>query len=267
VRDRGAVESGSGEHAGDLPRLQATSLQQLGHRPWPRPRTPWIMGQSWCDLLFAHWAVDAALIAPLVPAPLRLETHGGSGWIGVTPFVLRALHVRLAPPLPPLARFCEVNVRTYVSHGGKPGILFLTLDASSAAAVAGGRLLAGLPYRHARMSVTRRHPWIDYASERAGLRVHARYAPEGPGHQPADGSLEAFLTERYCLYTARAGLLWRVDVHHRPWTLHAARRGSRAEVDARHPRVPLAGDPLLHVAAQQDVAVWAPVPAARLRGA
>jgi uncharacterized protein YqjF (DUF2071 family) len=224
------------------------------------------MGQSWCDLLFAHWAVDPELLAPFVPSPLRLETHGGSGWVGVTPFVLRGLRARPTPPIPPLAAFCEVNVRTYVTYRGKPGILFLTLDASSAAAVAGGRLLVALPYRRARMSVARQGPWIEYSSERAGCRIRARYAAEGSPFRPADGSLEAFLVERYCLYTMRAGLLWRVDIHHRPWTLHHARPGSFAEAALSDPCVPLAGEPILHVADQQDVIVWAPVPTARLRG-
>jgi uncharacterized protein YqjF (DUF2071 family) len=225
------------------------------------------MRQTWCDLLFAHWAVDAERLARFVPRPLELDTRGGSGWLGVTPFVMRGLRMRLMPPLPLLSSFNEVNVRTYVTYQGKPGILFLSLEASSLVAVVGARLLVALPYRLARMSVARRDRWIDYSSERAGLSVQARYAGEGPAWCPADGSLEAFLVERYCLYTTRARVLWRVDIRHPPWMLYRAGAGSAIEVFARDPIVPLEGEPLLHVAAPQDVAVWAPVPAARLRRA
>jgi uncharacterized protein YqjF (DUF2071 family) len=223
------------------------------------------MGQSWCDLLFAHWPADPERLAGLVPRPLRLETRGGSAWIGVTPFLLRGLHARFLPPLPPLASFCETNIRTYVTCDGRPGILFLTLDASSLAAVAGGRVLAALPYRRARMEIRRDGPWIDYRSERAGFRLRARYAAGGDAYAPAPGSLEAFLVERYCLYTMRAGLLWRVDVHHRPWTLHPPLAGSTVAAAAQAPAAPLEGSPLLHVADRQDVVVWPPVPVARLR--
>src|SRR6266849_3694594 len=29
-------------------------LQETAHRPWPMPDGPWVMAQSWHDLLFAH---------------------------------------------------------------------------------------------------------------------------------------------------------------------------------------------------------------------
>ena len=32
---------------------------QIDHRPWPLPAGPWQMRQSWHDLLFAHWPVEA----------------------------------------------------------------------------------------------------------------------------------------------------------------------------------------------------------------
>jgi uncharacterized protein len=151
------------------------------------------MGQSWCHLLFAHWPVDPERLSRFVPRPLQLQTHSGSAWLGITPFLLRGLHLRLIPPVPPLSSFCEVNVRTYVSHGGRPGILFLTLDADSVMAVAGGRLLAALPYRRARMSVRRRGSWVEYSSERPGFRLRARWAARGEPSSPDEHSLEHFL--------------------------------------------------------------------------
>lgn len=248
-----------------LPRRQAASLQEVAHRPWPLPRAPWMMGQSWCDLLFAHWAVEPERLTPFLPDPLRLETHAGTAWLGITPFFLRGLHVRLTPPVPLLSSFCEVNVRLYVRHEDKPGIFFLTLDASSATAVAGGRLLAALPYRRACFSVARHDGWVDYSSRRAGFRLRARYAAREQPLPAAEGSLEAFLVERYCLYTTRAGRLWRLDVHHAPWSLHEPRPGSAVEAELRTPALALRGPPLLHVGARQDVALWAPVPVARVR--
>jgi uncharacterized protein YqjF (DUF2071 family) len=249
----------------ELPRRQAASLREVAHRPWPLPRGPWVMGQSWCDLLFAHWAVDPELLEPFVPAPLRLEQHGGRAWLGITPFVLRGLHARFVPPVPRLSSFCEVNVRTYVSCEGKPGILFLTLEASSVAAVAGGRLFAGLPYRKARISCRRRGPWIEYSSEREDFRLRGRWSPQARWFSARAGSLEHFLVERYCLYATRGSTLWRAEVHHGPWSLSEPADGTELHVALRRPELALDRPPLLHVAGRQDVVCWAPMPVARLR--
>jgi uncharacterized protein len=239
----------------DAPQRQSSSLRETGHRPWPLPRLPWVMGQTWQHLLFAHWRVDAELLAPYVPRGLQLQERDGSAWLGVTPFVVCALRPRGLRPWPHVSSFLEVNVRTYVTADDRPGILFLTLDASSRLAVAVARVLYRLPYHGAEMRLDE-DGWLDYHSTRQGLTVHARYAPEGPGWQASDGSLEAFLIERYCLYTASAGVLLRADIHHRPWTLHAARAGSSADVALSFAPLDLEGEPLLHVAPLQDVVFW-----------
>ena len=49
------------------------ALSEVAHRPWPLPTGPWIMAQSWHDLLFAHWPIDAGLLRPLIPAPLEID--------------------------------------------------------------------------------------------------------------------------------------------------------------------------------------------------
>src|SRR5207244_5927922 len=65
---------------------QAASLERLEHRPWPVPQRPWTMGQTWEDLLFAHWRGDPELLGPRIPEGLerdRLEGAAGSGGGGV----------------------------------------------------------------------------------------------------------------------------------------------------------------------------------------
>src|ERR1700712_5603747 len=71
-----------------LPRRQAASLCLTQHRPWPLPRFPWLMGQSWNDLLFAHWAVAPELLLSHLPRTLRIDTRDDRAWIGITPFAL-----------------------------------------------------------------------------------------------------------------------------------------------------------------------------------
>jgi uncharacterized protein YqjF (DUF2071 family) len=222
------------------------------------------MGQTWRDLLFAHWDVPRALLEPFVPAPLALDERDGRCFVGVTPFRVCGLHLRTVPPLPPVARFCETNVRTYVTDGDRPGILFLTLDASSIAAVLGGRLLYRLPYHRSRLRSVAEGRFTEHAGERRGFRFRARFAPAGEAYEAPAGSLEAFLAERYCLYTASRGSLWRVDIHHSPWRLHAAAPGSSIGADVAALGAALTARPRLHVAPRQDVVLWAPTRVARL---
>jgi uncharacterized protein YqjF (DUF2071 family) len=109
------------------------------------------MAQTWRDLLFAHWPVPRQRLASVVPRQLQIESHSGSAWIGVTPFLISNLRLRGTTPVPLLSRFPELNVRTYVTVGGKPGIYFLSLDAARRSAVEAARRLYRLPYFHARM--------------------------------------------------------------------------------------------------------------------
>jgi uncharacterized protein YqjF (DUF2071 family) len=241
-------------------RLQRNSLAHTAHRPFALPRGPWVMGQSWLDLLFAHWPLPEAVLRPHVPAGVPIDTFDGTAWIGVTPFEIVGAHLHGLSPLPGLSRFPELNLRTYTTIGGRPGIWFFSLDAASRAAVMAARLTYRLPYRHASMAISRSGERIAYRSRARAVPATfvATYEPVGSPTAPAPGTLEHFLTERYCLYTLDARRrLRRADIHHRPWPLQPA----RADLTENTMTEPLgmhlpADGPLLHFAARQDVLVW-----------
>jgi len=228
---------------------QAHSLRETEHRPYPLPDRPWSMGQTWQHLLFAHWRVPHDALRPHVPAGLTLEEHDGSAWIGLTPFRVAGLRLRGVPPLPLLSSFHELNCRTYVSAGERPGIWFFSLDASSRAAVAAARRTYRLPYRHARIDTVGN----EFRAETEGGTFRARYRGVGPAAPPERGTLEYFLAERYCLYAGNGDL--RADIHHLPWQLQTP----DAEVEQTGvPPIELDGEPVYHYAARQDVVVWSP---------
>ena len=221
------------------------------------------MGQTWRDLLFAHWEVGSDELAPLVPAPLELDEYDGSAWLGITPFEVTGLRPRGGPPPPIVSRFLELNVRTYVRWQDQPGILFFSLDCTSAAAVAAARRGYRLPYFRASASIERRGAEVRFTLGRRAsggaspATWRARYCSTGPRLPIAEGSLERWLTERYCLYVVEGGRVLRGDIHHRPWPLQPA----RAEIDENTMTAPLGielrGDPLLHFSARQDTLFWA----------
>ncbi len=202
-------------------------LFATAHRPWPLPTAPWVMTQLWKDLLFLHYPVDAELLRPLIPAKLTLETYDHKAWVSVVPFLITRLRPPGVPAVPWLSSFPELNVRTYVTYEGKPGVYFFSLDAGNLSAVWGARVFYRLPYWHADMTVegkgTER---IEYRSK----RIHgpkpaefvASYGPTAPVRTAVPGSLASFLTDRYCLYAWNRGRLYRSEIHHLPWPLQPA---------------------------------------------
>lgn len=218
---------------------------------------------EWHHLLFAHWPVEAAALRSLVPQGLAVDTFEGQAWLGVVPFGMRRVRPRGLPALPWISAFPELNLRTYVVAGGKPGVWFFSLDAGNPVAVRAARLAFHLPYFDARMSLQVQDGQVTYASRRthrgeppAGFQ--ARYRPSGPQHSTSPGTLEDWLTARYCLYAAdRKGTLWRGEIHHPPWPLQEAEMDLQensltAGLDLRLPDV----RPLLHYAHTLDVVAW-----------
>jgi uncharacterized protein YqjF (DUF2071 family) len=248
----------------------SANLQQVAHRPWPLPAGRWVMAQIWHDLLFAHWPVPEAILRPRIPARLAIDTFDGQGWLGVVPFRMSGVRLRRTPAVPWLSSFPELNVRTYVVADGKPGVWFFSLDAGNAIAVAIARAWFHLPYFRARMSCEQSQGSIEYASERthrgaASGAFEARYGPVGGTFSRQCGSLEHFLTERYCLYTAGSeGGVFRGEIHHAPWPLEAAKAELRKNTMAEAAGFSLPAErPLLHFSKRQDVVVWQPERLAR----
>ena len=241
-------------------------LAATAHRSWPVPKSPWVLFQSWQELLFAHWRAPVDRLQRLVPRPLIVEEFDGSAWITMAPFRIEHFRPRFMPDIPGLSSFLELNVRTYVTLQGKPGVYFFSLDADSRAAVAGARAFYRLPYHTARMSLVHEGDAIRFNSRRnegPTAELGIRYQARGEAFAPAPGTLDHFLTERYCLYTvSNEGRAARTEIHHAPWELRPA--DARIEVNSM---LSIAGievgsdSPLLHFATRQDVLTWPPQPA------
>lgn len=239
-------------------------LERTAHRPWPMPAGPWLMTQSWHDLAFVHWPVDAKALRAALPAGIELDVFEGQAWLGVVPFHMTNVAPRGIPALPFVSSFPEINVRTYVVAGGKPGVYFFSLDAGNPIAVGFARSLFHLPYYSAVMSVEERGEWMHYRSRRlierdgAPVDFEARYRPTGPIVEPQPGTLEHFLTERYRLYTIdRDNRLLHVDIHHAPWPLQAGEIAidDNTMIAPTGVRLPDMA-PLVHFAKRQDVVTW-----------
>lgn len=218
----------------------------------------------WSDLAFLHWPVTADALRPLIPRELTLDIFDGTAWLGVVPFQMQKTRYRWAPRIPTATDFHEVNVRTYVHSGDRAGVWFLSLDAASRLAVWGARSMLNLPYHHATMQMQLSPNEVRYTSRRTGrpaAEFQAAYRATGEIFHAEPGTLEHWLTERYCLFgQQRSGLVYYLDVHHLPWPLQqgAATLERNTLAEASGVQLPDRA-PLVHVAKTLDVWAWPPV--------
>jgi uncharacterized protein YqjF (DUF2071 family) len=243
-------------------------VEAAAHRPWPLPPRLWVMRQSWHDLLFAHWPIDPQVLTPFVPAEFTLDLFGGRAWLAVVPFYMTGVTPRGMPALPWISRFPELNVRTYVRVDDKPGVFFLSLDAGNRLAARVARSVLNLPYFSAAMDIDDRGGEVHYRSRRRSeppAEFRATYRATGSAFAAPAGSLEYFLVERYCLYACdRSGRPYRLEIHHRPWSLQcAAAEITQNTMTSVHGIELPAITPLLHFVKRQDMVAWSPTPLTR----
>jgi uncharacterized protein YqjF (DUF2071 family) len=225
------------------------------------PIRSWIGRQTWNDLAFLHWPVSPTLVRSLVPKSLTVEEFDGSAWIAITPFWMSGVALHGWPEVPGTSTFPELNVRTYVSRNDRPGVWFFCLDAGNRLAVLAARAIYHLPYVYATMRTRRAGAEVEYHSDRSsGMGFHAKYQPTGPVSAARPGTLEHWLTERYCLYArSGSGGLYRAEVHHAPWPLQPATVSIRHnDMLAAHNLPDSTDPPLVHFARRLDVIVWLP---------
>jgi uncharacterized protein len=239
-------------------------VEEVAHRPWSIPDRPWVMTQTWHDLLFAHWPLDSQEVRSRVPREFELDLIDGDAWVGIVPFHMTNVAPRGIPSLPGVSEFPELNVRTYVRVADRPGIYFFSLDAGSSLAVRAARWLLNLPYYTASMTVTSRGNAIDFESRRGrgdgAAEFRATYQPSGPPFTSKPGSLEYFLTERYCLYHLHHhGGPYRLEIHHPRWVLQLADGEFVRNTMAAASGLALPNRlPILHFAKRQEMVAWAP---------
>ena len=216
------------------------------------------MEQGWYDLLFAHWPFSMRRIRELVPPELEIDAFAGEAWLSIASFHLR-LRPRGLSAMGKLWYFPELNFRTYVRYREQGGIFFFSLDAGSLAAVLGARAFFRVPYFHSRMQISNQGSQVRFQSDRrfSNAAFQANYQPTSAVYDAVPGSLEHWLTERYCFFTTVSGKVYRTDIHHVPWPIQKAKAEISVSTVAGAAGLPLDGPPaLVGYVKQQEVLVW-----------
>jgi len=209
----------------------------------------WALAETRRDVLLAHWPVALGPLARQLPPELVVDTFEGEAWIGVVACRLEALRLRGLPPLPGLSSGPQLEVCTYVVVDDRPGVWLFSVDRGKQTLVEAAKRSLRLPAYRATLATA--PGTVDVG--RDGLAFRARYTIHGEEFAPAPGTLDLFLTERFALYTADGGRLYRAELNHRPWSVRRARCSIEAATI-----VPLLLDGAPHAlyAAKQDLLTW-----------
>ncbi|MCU1679093.1 MAG: hypothetical protein JWM93_3851 [Frankiales bacterium] len=187
---------------------------------------PGMMQQEWNHITFVHWAVDPALVAPLLPPLTRPDVLHGVTYVGLIPFEMRRAGLGRGPAVPFFGDFAETNVRLYsVDRQGRHGVVFRSLETSRLLVALGARLAFATPYTWARMRIRRDGDRIEYTTRRRWPAPHGaggtmRVGVGEPIDRPSE--VEEFVTARFGLHTRWLGRTLWIANEHDPWPLRRA---------------------------------------------
>lgn len=237
-------------------------LGAIDHRPWEMPAGQWTYYQEWNRSLFLHWKVPADVLRPLVPAQLELDVYNGETWVSLVAFTMEQIRPRKLPAFHFIFNFDEVNLRTYVRTGDRPGVYFLNIEAGKSLSVFIARSLSGLPYERA--SILRKYEPIQrYTATNFKRGFHLDASFTIGEKKSIKSGLDNFLTEKYCLYLEQKDKLFRYDIHHKPWNVHSV-KFIDLQVDYKIGEYVWPEKPdLVHYSAGVEVVAWNKVPVFR----
>lgn len=191
---------------------------------------------AWRDLVMINYAIDPAIVAPLVPAGTELDSWGGRTLVSMVGF--RFLDTRvLGLPIPGHRDFDEVNLRFYVRRhardGERRGVVFVREIVPKAAVAWAARAIYNEPYVAWPMRHETRLPHGRAGDAPTGFAVYGWHtggrwhelgaSVEGTPAFPTPGSQEEFITEHYWGYTRqRDGSTIEYQVEHPQWRVWSA---------------------------------------------
>ncbi|MED3662044.1 DUF2071 domain-containing protein [Ureibacillus sp. FSL K6-8385] len=224
-------------------------------------KVPWVMKQTWNDILLLHYPVKKERLEIYLPPNLSLDTFQGTGWMTIVPYLMKSAGIRGLPSIPMGKGMPGINVRTYVKAGEKPGIYFLNLGIHQRFAAKLAKELFHLPYFSADLSFSKKGKMIEVESRKFPFSLSCQIRVQTSSFVMEKGSLGEWLLERYCFYTANPkGKLLRCDIFHDPWLLQDAEIiGLENHILRTFNIKPESSLPILHYSRQLHVHLWPPV--------
>ncbi|MCE9589903.1 MAG: DUF2071 domain-containing protein [Planctomycetes bacterium] len=190
-----------------------------------------VLLSDWTGAVFLHYRVDPDALRPHVP--FELDTRDGWAYVSLVAFRFEQCRVCIADRVirwagAPFSGHAFLNLRTYVTERGEPGIYFLSEWLNNPLSVALGPRMFGLPYHWGTIHERHRPREGRLAADvrpvlgQGAFNYEAVFDPDGQRAPAAPGSLDEFVVERYSAYTMERSIRRRFRIWHRPWELTPA---------------------------------------------
>jgi len=194
--------------------------------------TPFLTAE-WRKLVMANYVVDPSLLTPWIPPKTKLDLWNNRCYVSLVGFMFVNTRIK-GIKVPFHVNFEEINLRFYVRHGDKRGVVFIKEIAPKAIV----SLIANLIYKENYETMVTDHSWIaspgilnvEYRWKKDEWNVF-RVSTEKTPTTALEGSEEEFITEHYWGYT-KAGneKSFEYRVEHPRWDIYPV-RSYRIEVD------------------------------------
>lgn len=174
----------------------------------------------WKNLILINYEVDPNILKPYVPKNTELDSFNGKYYVSVVGFMFMNTKV-LGIKLPFHINFEEINLRLYVKHNDKRGVVFIKEIVPKPLIT----LVANSIYHEHYQTNKMKHSWIEYKNHNTfeyQWKLNNQWQSisvktEKTLSEIKDNSEEQFITEHYFGYTKHKNKTYEYEVTHPTW--------------------------------------------------
>lgn len=186
------------------------------------PHKPFLTAR-WSNLTLINFAVPPERLSPLMPDKLEPDLHQGSAFVSLVAFDFLNTRV-LGVPWPGYVNFPEVNLRFYVRHGERRGVMFVREFIPQQLPCMIARALYNEPYAACDLTRLRdRRPAYEdfetrlrWSDQTHSITQRVLYQEELP---PEDSEAHFFKEHKWGFGRDHSGRLLRYKVLHPEWRI------------------------------------------------
>ena len=174
----------------------------------------------WENLILINYEVDPNILKPYIPKGTQLDSFNGKYYVSIVGFMFKDTKV-LGLKLPYHINFEEVNLRFYVKHNDKRGVVFIKEIVPKSLIT----LVANSIYHEHYQTNKMKHSWsenVNHKEFQYQWKLNQQWQSisvktEKQTSNIKDNSEEQFITEHYFGYTKHKNKTFEYEVTHPTW--------------------------------------------------
>ncbi len=176
--------------------------------------------QTWKNLLFQHFEIeDINILQKYLPKNCTFDSFDGKYYLGLVAMNMTNVKHKATGDIVWFKDYNELNVRTYIIHDNRPGVLFLSLDVDSLVSIFGARVFYGLPYRLSKYE-NKKDQVSSFKNSKVQFQTQYKITSESKVYDKETFAFWA--TQRYFFANKYLGVSFKGEISHKPWELCTA---------------------------------------------